>query len=258
MVKKIVQNRNEPFAKGIKTAIWREIAAPNNPYLTADIECCGYSRQQLLEQCSLIEMLFLSLTGELPSPEQCQLFEALWQACFNLGPRHAAVRAVFNAGASKTKVEHLLPVGLMLAGGAEDGAVAVTTAMTFLLKFQPLEQVTDDDLLGFTGLGSRFGNADPIALANLAYLSRKAPWAGQLKQLAGLQQRVGSDHLGVLMPGVVAAALLDLGFQPRQAAGMSQLLYMPGLLAHAFEASQQQITDLPFIPDEDYQIDFSI
>lgn len=254
MVKKSVQSRQQTFAKQITTVIWREIPAADNPYLTQEIECCGYAQPELLAQCSLVQMLYLSLTGELPSTQQARLFEALWKACFNPGPRHPAVQAVFNAAASKAQPVHLLPIGLMLLGGEQEGALAVQRAMAFLQPHRG-QTVAEVAVESFSGFGHRFGSADPVAARMLAYLDQHAPADSHLGWLSQLQAQRATSTAAVQIPAVIAAALLDLGFSARQAPGLVQLLYLPGLLAHSLEAMTQQITDLPFVADEEYQID---
>lgn len=253
MVKNTVDNRRESFASGPMTRIWREIPAADNPYLTQRHECCGYAQSELLAQCSLIQMLYLSLTGELPDSGQARLFEALWKACFTPGPRHPAVQAVFNAAASKAQPVHLVPIGLMLLGGEQDGAAAVQQAMRFITDHQS-QPISDIPLSEFAGFGSHFGSADPVAAQMLDYLQPLAAANSHLGWLAQLQSERADASAAVGMSGVVAAALLDLGFSPRQAPPLVQLLFLPGVLAHSLEAMTQQITDLPFIADEEYQI----
>ena len=63
--------------------------------------------------------------------------------------------------------------------------------------------------------------------------------------------------MGWLATGVVAAVLTDLGFPPRAAAGIYQIISAPGLLAHGVELANKPLTAMPFISDEDYIIESS-
>lgn len=72
---------------------------------------------------------------------------------------------------------------------------------------------------------------------------------------SGLRCPVARPPDGWLATGVAAAAFCDLGFMPRAAAGLFQLLCAPGLLAHGVELANKPVTALPWISDDDYVIE---
>jgi hypothetical protein len=57
---------------------------------------------------------------------------------------------------------------------------------------------------------------------------------------------------GLMLTGVAAAAFMELGFSPKQGAGLFQFAAAPGLLAHGLEMASQPITAMPFVPDSRY------
>ena len=61
--------------------------------------------------------------------------------------------------------------------------------------------------------------------------------------------------MGWLSPGICAAVFLDLGFAPREGAGLFQLICAPGLLAHGLELADKPINSLPFLDEEKYIIE---
>ena len=69
------------------------------------------------------------------------------------------------------------------------------------------------------------------------------------------QELVRLGFGGWLMPGIAAAAYLDLGLHPKSGPGLFQWMSAPGLLAHATEMANKPLTALPFIDDSRYFID---
>ena len=116
--------------------------------------------------------------------------------------------------------------------------------------------VAEGDVRPAPGFGTRYQGIDLVAV-DLGRALAQSPGAGEALTWAAafaaeLQRR---DRGGWLMPGVAAAALLDLGFHPKTGPGLFQWLCAPGLLAHAFEMSNKPLTALPFIDDSRYIID---
>lgn len=263
-----VERRAEQFAERVECGFWLEKPAADNPYVAAEAYCHGYDLRELLAKCSYWEYLYLLFTGRRCSAAQHGLLEKLGIALANPGPRHPAVRAAITAAVSKADAVHVLPLGLNVLGGAHLGAAEAGAAMTFLrrhLKRDPLEEagqrveaaaVVDGDLRPAPGFGTRYRGTDPVA-ADLGRALARSGGAGEAlawsEAFAAELQRL--DRGGWLMPGVAAAALLDLGFHPRTGPGLFQWLSAPGLLAHAFEMSGKPLTALPFIDDSRYFID---
>jgi len=263
-----VERRAGQFAERVECGFWLERPAPDNPYVAAAAYCHGYDLRELLAKCSYWEYLYLLFTGRRCSPAQHGLLEQLGIALANPGPRHPATRAAISAAVSKADPVHILPLGLNVLGGAHLGAAEAGAAMMFVrrhLRRDPREEagrrvvaveVVDGDLHPAPGFGTRYRGIDRVAV-DLGRALAQSPGAGAALAWAAtfaaeLQRR---DCGGWLLPGVAAAALLDLGFHPKTGPGLFQWLSAPGLLAHAFEMSNQPLTALPFIDDSRYFID---
>ena len=265
-----VKRRSEDTHKRIKTAIWHETASADNPYLSESCRCHGYDLLELMKTCRYSEVLFLMFRGEFPDKDQLELFEQLQIAMISPGVRHPAVRATVNAATSRSDASNILPIGLSVLSGQHLGAAEVEQAMLFLKKESesPIKQVMEQLILPMTnttpvvgdshpipGFGSRFGSIDPMAchLANQLYTLEGA--GNHLKWGAMLVKELAAYNIAWLIPGVVAATLLDLGFHPRTGAGMYQLFSAPGLLAHAWEYAEQPFNSLPFADDSQYIVE---
>lgn len=263
-----ISSRGQKFVQRPATKIWQEQPSENNPYVATTVRCHGYDLLELMEKRSFIDVLFLLFRGELPGAEQSQMLEKLMIGLINPGPRHPATRAAMHAGVGKTNPAHILPISLSILGGAHVGAGCVEEAMRFLrhsCKRNPrevCEELTQaqprpdkGDWHPAPGFGSRFGSVDEVP-GKLAVRLSKCPGAGRaLLWGCSFAEALGNQDLGWLFPGVAAAVLADLGFQPRAGAGFFQYLQAPGLLAHGLEMVNKPLTALPFPADENYVIE---
>lgn len=262
-----IRKRDETFASRTVTRIWQEVPAEDNPYLAAACRCHGYDLLELAAKRSFVDVLFLLVQGELPSPEQARILETLLIALINPGPRHPAVRAAMNAGVGKTHSQHILPIGLAILGGGHLGGEEVGAAMEFLKKCRGHDPaaVATDRLAGdrpdegdwhvAPGFGSRFAAIDPMP-GKVAALLRAIPVRhDHLQWGTDFAEAIAPHNLGWLSTGLAAAAFCDLGFHPRAGAGLYQLLCGPGVLAHGLELANKPITAMPFLDEEHYVIE---
>lgn len=266
-----VERRNQQFAERIETRIWLEQPADGNPYAVSAAHCHGYNLQDLLRHCSYWEFIYLLLTGRRCDRDQQTLLEKLGIALANPGPRHPATRAVMAAAVSKTETGNILPLGLAVLAGSHLGAGEVGDSMYFLRRALKRDAAAEAeqcaaaagsqnaarrDMHPAPGFGTRFGGSDVLAQALAAQLlalpgaGRNLAWADQFAR--GLEHH-GSG--GWLMPGLAAAAFLDLGFHPRMGPQLFQWLSAPGLMAHAEEMANKPLGAFPFVEDDKYFID---
>jgi len=241
------------YAKQASTQITAEVAAADNPYVAVQQHIFGYELVELMQKRSFTDVLYLLLTGELPTSAQAQLLTQLQIALCNAGPRHPATRAVMTAAISKARPEHLLPIGLQVLGGERQGAAAVAEAWQALQDclsqndFQPAVQPLP------AGFGQVYADVDPLQARLLTQLS-SLPAAGPALRLCNqLQSHWQPQQQGILDVGLCAACCLDLGIGKRESIGLFQLLRAPGLLAHGMEQTHKPITDSPLLSDDDYE-----
>jgi len=263
-----ITRRNDVFSGRVATRIWQEQPAEDNPYAVEHSRCHGYELLDLVKKRSFVDVLFLLFRGELPTSDESELLEALMVAFINPGPRHPATRSAMNAGIGKTDPALILPIALTAMSGKNNAAGAVEETMRFLRK-QQRRQVSDvamelienevrppeGDWIIALGFGSYYNSID-VQTNKMANHLVSLPAAGKaLRWGQEFAEMIASYDLGWLPVGVVAAVLTDLGFQPRAAAGIYQIISAPGLLAHGIELANKPLTDMPFLADEDYFIE---
>ena len=259
-------NKNGAFNSKAATSIWHEIPSKHNPYIASSCQLHGYDILQLMKLGNYLDIIYLLFRGELPTKDQSLLLEVLMIACINPGPRHPATRATMNAGVSKANYEHILPIGLMVLGGSIDGSAEVEQAMNFLAENNTQdpgnlakkllkENITSQgDVHIAPGFGSYYGEVNIMAAELADYLLELDGAGKYLKWGQQFVNLLSNKQLGWLPTGIVAAALADLGFGAREAAGMFQIMSAPGLLAHGLEQTHKPITAMPMLEDENYVV----
>lgn len=262
--------RADEFASRTVTEICYEEPSMNNSYLAESYRFHGYDLLELIKKRSFIDVFFLLFFGELPSKDQAILLESLMIAFIHPGPRHPAIRASMNTGVGKSNTAHILPVALNVLSGSYLGGAEVVSTMRFFKKFlgeDPRKIATDllkdknppeqGDWHIIPGFGSRFGGIDPLPQKIATYLINLPGAGNALKWSISFSNEIKSHGMGLLSTGVCAAVFNDLGFAPREGAGIFQFICSPGLLAHGFEMADKPLTAMPFIDDQHYIIDES-
>jgi citrate synthase len=269
----VVKKRDDIFADTIKTKIWSEKANPDNPYASDQCFIHGYDLLELASGIDFLDAIYLNLKGELPTQADKTLLNSIFVALSNLGPRHAATRAVMNAAVSKTKTDQLLPIGLALLSGDFGGSGEVENAVRFIRKHinQKPEEIAQDCLQTFEekctsasnldsqpptlvapGFGRHFGSVDKIAINLALQLSQLASADRAIHWGMAFANALGPQQYSWRLPGIAAACFVDLAFTPKAAAGLFQLAATPGLLAHGLEMAPKPLTAMPFVDDTDY------
>ncbi|WP_305041589.1 citrate/2-methylcitrate synthase [Geoalkalibacter sp.] len=263
-----ITSREQSFVQRPATRIWEERPSEDNPYIAAEVRCHGYDLFELMGKRSFVDVLFLLFRGDLPTTDQSRMLEKLMIGLINPGPRHPATRAAMHAGVGKTNPAHILPIALSILGGTHLGAGCVEDAMRFFRQaakrdprlvcreaIQEQQRPAQGDWHPVPGFGSRFGSVDEVPGKLATELSR-LPGAGKaLRWGCSFAEALREHGIGWLFPGVAAAVLADMGFQPRAGAGLFQYFQAPGLLAHGLEMVNKPLTALPFPSDANYVIE---
>jgi len=219
----------------------------------------GYPIQELIGSVRFPDMVWLMLRGELPSLAQSELLEAAMVAAVDHGPHapsiaisrmavtcglplNGAMASAINAlddvhgGAGEQCMELLRDIAQQ-AGDGEASAADIEAGIDRRIaahgKIIP-------------GFGHRWHGVDPRAVRLLAIV-RDAQAAGHVQGRYGriaegiervLQARKGSP-IPMNIDGATAVIFSELGFEPALGRGLFILSRSVGILAHAWEQSQQ-------------------
>ncbi|MBN9427669.1 MAG: citryl-CoA lyase [Burkholderiales bacterium] len=225
-----------------------------------EIRYRGYPIQELIGRVSFAQMIWLMTRGELPTEPQGRLLDAALMSAVDHGPQapsiaiarmaatcgvglnNAMASAVnvlgdVHGGAGEQAVEMYLDIAARIDGGQEPAAAVragLDAAIATYGKF-------------VSGFGHRFHPIDPRAPRLLELVDEAAQAGvvnGRFAQIARavedeLAQRKGGKRIPLNIDGATAVIYAELGFPAPLARGLFCLSRSVGILAHAWEQSQQ-------------------
>lgn len=219
----------------------------------------GYEIQDLIGRISFPAMIWLMLRGELPRDEQAELLGIALGAAVDHGPqapsiaiaRMAATCGVGINGAMASAINVLGDVH----GGAGEQALAffgdIAVAMDGGTAIEDAVSAQLDRFFAETkgyvpGFGHRFHPVDPRAPRLLEVtrdFAARGVVAGRFADIAeavesGIACRKGK-HIPLNIDGATAVIYGELGFPPPLTRGLFVLSRSVGILAHAWEQTEQ-------------------
>lgn len=252
----------EESRETIRSKIWREVAEPDNPFAAAQCFCSGYDVYgDLLGKATWFEYLFLLFKGERPAPWQAKLLEGLAIALANPGPRDQSVHAAMSGGVGGSTHASCLMAALAVGAGQYAGAHEVANAIGYweacgydIDKWReriqnPVHDERADIWLpiehppGFDPHGASCATPVRQMLDFLVCTSE----GKALKWLSGHRDELeAAADMPLWIPGVAAAAFVDLEFSTDQAEMLFLFLRLPGAAVHALEQQHYGYKRFPF------------
>lgn len=219
----------------------------------------GYEIQDLIGRVSFPAVIWLMLRGELPSEDQAELLGIALAAAVDHGPQApsiaiARMAATCGVGINSAMASAINVLGDVHGGAGEqalsfygDIAVAIDAGMTLNEAVSArLDRFFAEEKGYVPGLGHRFHPVDPRA-PPLLELAREFAARGAVNgRFADIAEAVEADverRKGKKIPlnidGATAVIYGELGFPPPLTRGLFVLSRSVGILAHAWEQSQQ-------------------
>ncbi|MBZ9677428.1 citryl-CoA lyase [Mesorhizobium sp. ES1-1] len=230
----------------------------------------GYEIQDLIGRASFPAVIWLMLRGELPSEDQAALLGIALGAAVDHGPQApsiaiARMAATCGVGINSAMASAINVLGDIHGGAGEqalsfygdvavmlDAGVALGDAVSARLdRFFAEEQ-------GYVpGLGHRFHPVDPRA-PRLLELTREFAARGVVAgRFADIAEAIEADmarrkgkRIPLNIDGATAVIYGELGFPPPLTRGLFVLSRSVGILAHAWEQSQQSDRNKGPLPRE--------
>jgi citrate synthase len=218
----------------------------------------GRPIQDLIGTVSFPQMIWLMLRGDLPTPAQARLLEAALVAAVDHGPQAPSIAIARMAvscglplnGAMASAINALDDVH----GGAGEQCLALYLRAQALAPAGALMAGVDAALVEYVaahgkiipGFGHRFHAIDPRAEPLLALVDEAAAQGvvpGTIAAIGRATEAAIHRQTGKPLPmnidGATAVVYGELGFEPPLARGLFILSRSVGILAHAWEQSQQ-------------------
>jgi len=207
----------------------------------------GYNIVELMEKKSFAEVVFLLLKGELPSPTEAKMMEAILVSSVDHGvtpPSSLATRVVASGG---NPLNAAIAGGILTIGDSHGGAMekCAKILQEWAAKGDNIEEIADELLdhikstkLRMPGFGHRLHKTDPRTV-KMFEIADKNNFTGKHIQLAkALENRLvtgSGKKLPINVDGAIGAVMSDMGFDYRVGKGFFIISRCAGLIAHAYE-----------------------
>jgi citrate synthase len=220
------------------------------------IELRGHPVQDLIGTTTMAEMVWLMLRGDRPDPRQAALLDAALVAGVDHGPQAPSIAIARMAATCGIGLNNAVATGVNVLGDAHGGAgqQCVELLNEICERDQGDIVATADGVLRewqarspyVPGFGHRFHTIDPrrdplLGLVDSAVHDGTVAGrhlAAALAIESSLRTRDGRS-VPMNIDGATAVIYAELGFPPPLARGLFVLSRTVGILAHAWEETQQ-------------------
>lgn len=240
-----------------------------------EIRYRGYPIEELIGNVSFPQMIWLLLRGELPGPEQAQLLDAALMSAVDHGPQAPSIAIARMAATCGVGLNNAMASAVNVLGdvhgGAGEQAIELYHAVEAAVEVgQGMEDAAQTVVCGIMdsgslvpGFGHRFHPIDPRAPRLLELVDRAAEKTvvkGTYAAIGRAIEEAISARKGRRIPmnidGATAVIYAELGFPAPLARGLFCLSRSVGILAHAWEQTQQGGRNKGPMP-KDYLWDYS-
>lgn len=216
-----------------------------------EISVRGYPIEELASKRLFGDVVYLLLTGELPTGNQGRLVEAILIACCEHGLASPSADAVRFVASSGVPLQTAVAAGISSIGDVHGGAIEPCAR---ILKEAVQAGKTASDVLQdlraqkrrMPGFGHPVHSEDPRTLVMLR-LANQRDLVGPHTQLAQRIEDATAEVLGKRLPmnvdGVIAGLMCDMGIDPALGKAFFIIGRSPGYVAHAHE---QMTVERPF------------
>ncbi len=235
-----------------KNAVWNTAITRVEPNKVA---VRGYNIAELMGRVSFGAAVYLTLTGELPSPAVARLMDAILVSSIDHGatpPSALAARSVASTGAT---LSASVAAGIMSINRHHGGAIEdCARQLGAIADRATRESISMDEAAARTlavmreagermpGFGHRLHTKDPRT-ARLFELAREAGVDGVHMHAARAVEKAFADakkSLPINVDGAIGAILADLGMNPAAFNGIFMIARTPGLVAHVIEEQTRE------------------
>ena len=215
----------------IKTKIWLEESVAGNEFAPEQSFLYGQNFfSDLAEKQSYPALTYLHLNGKLPTSHQEKWLGFLMNLSANPGIRDESSLVAMNTAIGSPPSVNSVLAGLMARSGLSRGAQWVEKVMENLLLAER-ESASLDSFQPYNGLGRHYDHSDRRAKSAMPWLKNNSCWG----KYCELMESHATPDAEVLLEGLIAAGLLDLGFSPAAGAVLFLLSAGPALAAYALE-----------------------
>ncbi|AOY96934.1 citryl-CoA lyase [Cupriavidus sp. USMAA2-4] len=224
-----------------------------------EIRYRGYPIEQLIGQVSFAQMIWLMLRGELPGRGQGELLDAALMSAVDHGPQAPSIAIARMAATCGVGLNNAMASAVNVLGDVHGGAgeQAVELYQEIARRIDtglPQQEAVQGALQDWreahgkfvSGFGHRFHPLDPRAPRLLELVDRAAADGVVAGRYAGIARAIEAElgagrskPIPMNIDGATAVIYAELGFPAPLARGLFCLSRSVGILAHAWEQTQQ-------------------
>lgn len=220
----------------------------------------GYNQQDLIENLTFSEMVYLLLKGELPTKKQGKLLNHVLVAFCDHGVTPPSTQTARLISSSGSPLNNAVAGGLLSFGKHHAGAIEKVMTLyqnaindiklssdsdinNSLIANKALDivipKISNDEKI--PGFGHRYHDKDPRARKLLELVIKEGNLGPHVKLAIAMEQLL-IDKKGIYLnvDGVNGAILSDLGFNPKLGLGLFMIGRLPGLVAHSYEETMKE------------------
>lgn len=227
----------------------------------------GYSHEGLIGDYSFAEGVFLTLRGELPTPQEARMTDAMLNSLLDHGFVAASVLAARYAASGNPQLVPGTAAGLLTAGSntispqhsAEflDNALKRMRAENLSLEETAKRVVADirAQKKRIPGLGHPTHKGDDFRAQKLRKIASENGFLGdKIRMFEAIHGEfctvTGRQGLCINVDGMLGAIMSEMGFRPMQMAAVALLAVLPGIMTHVIEEIEEG-KPLRIVRDED-------
>ena len=219
----------------------------------------GYPIEELIGRVSFAQMIWLMLRGELPSRKQGDLLDAALMAAVDHGPQAPSIAIARMAATCGVGLNNAIASAVNVLGdvhgGAGEQAVEMYEAAARRIDAGESPEAAGAAALDeaierygkfVSGFGHRFHPVDPRAPRLLELVDTAARDGAVSGRFAAIARNVEAElarrkgkRIPMNIDGATAVIYAELGFPAPLARGLFCLSRSVGILAHAWEQTQQ-------------------
>jgi len=214
----------------------------------------GYPLDDMIRKLSFSEIVYLTIRGELPTPEQKRVMDAALCSIVDHGlftPTSLAARVITSASPDTiipAIAGGMLTIGSVTASPQDTGRLILYAHQKMtkqnLKKEEVARQIVEEYGMKkkrLPGIGHPLHpSGDPRAIALKEIAVENGMWSEKsetYEEIVKLFSDMVRKQLPINIDGMLGCVLTELGFSPKEMAGIAAISFMPGIIAHAVEES---------------------
>ena len=216
----------------------------------------GYPIDQLMGKINFGQMVYLLFKGELPTPNQGKMIEAILTSSVDHGVTPPSVLSALTAASAGAELNSAVAAGILSISKFHGGAIEECmhllkdTIGLVAKKSWNTTEAAREIIINYkqrgkrlAGFGHRLHSNDPRA-QRLFKLAQEYGISGKYIEIAISIKNMLEENLNKKLPinvdGAIAAVLCEMNFDPQLANAFFMIARLPGLVAHVVEERTRQ------------------